>query len=197
MGFATLFINLLKITVDFFSFFSQPSKKACFFFGHLGCVFSLRPGCHYEIPRCQNELLPPEQEWMAWNMCSTLSLNPKLMVLLRWCSFFFIYLTTDIHLIVHDLSVICPSTVVSQCLKSTFFGSFATHWDKNQFLIQKLPRIWCLKMWILWKVRLWKCEFCEKWDLENVNYVKNENLKLWILSKMRFWKCEFCEKWHF
>ena len=64
-GFATLFINLLKITVDFFSFFSQPSKKACFFFGHLGCVFSLRPGCHYEIPRCQNELLPPEQEWMA------------------------------------------------------------------------------------------------------------------------------------
>ena len=29
---------------------------------------------------------------------------------LRWCSFFFIYLTTDIHLIVHDLSVICPST---------------------------------------------------------------------------------------
>ena len=105
-----MFINLLKITVDFFSFFSQPSKKACFFFGHLGCVFSLRPGCHYEIPRCQNELLPPEQEWMAWNMCSTLSLNPKLMVLLRWCSFFFIYLTTDIHLIVHDLSVICPST---------------------------------------------------------------------------------------
>ena len=49
-------------------------------------------------------------QWMAWNMCSTLSLNPKLMALLRWCSFFFIYLTTDIHLIVHDLSVICPST---------------------------------------------------------------------------------------
>ena len=60
-------------------------------------------------------------------------------------------------------------------------------------------------MWILWKMRLWKCEFCEKWDFENMNFVKNETLKmwilwkmrlwkLWILSKMRFSKCEFLEK---
>ena len=43
-----------------------------------------------------------------------------------------------------------------------------------------------------------KYEFCEKWDLQNVNFVKNETLKLWILSKTRFTKCEFCEfsdKW--
>ena len=59
------------------------------------------------------------------------------------------------------------------------------------------------------------CEFCEKWDFENVIFVKNETLKIgkwgfenvnfvendilkmWILSKMRFWKYEFCEKWDF
>ena len=27
-------------------------------------------------------------------------------------------------------------------------------------------------MWILWKMWFWKCEFCEKWDFENVNFVK-------------------------
>ena len=26
------------------------------------------------------------------------------------------------------------------------------------------------KMWILWKIRLWKCEFCEKWEFQNVNF---------------------------
>ena len=52
-------------------------------------------------------------------------------------------------------------------------------------------------MWILWKISFWKCEFCQKWDFENVNFVKNETLKLWILWKVRLWKCEFCEKWDF
>ena len=42
-----------------------------------------------------------------------------------------------------------------------------------------------------------KCELCEKWDFENVNFVKNEILKMWILWKIRFWKCEFWEKWDF
>ena len=42
-----------------------------------------------------------------------------------------------------------------------------------------------------------KCEFCEKWEFEIVNFVKNEVLKMWILWKMRFWKCDFCEKWDF
>ena len=42
-----------------------------------------------------------------------------------------------------------------------------------------------------------KCEFCEKWDFENVNFVKNEILKMWILGKLWFWNCEFCEKWDF
>ena len=27
---------------------------------------------------------------------------------------------------------------------------------QNSTFFQKLPRIWCLKMWILWKMRLWK-----------------------------------------
>ena len=31
-----------------------------------------------------------------------------------------------------------------------------------------------LKMWILWKMRHWKCELRKKWDNENVNFVKNE-----------------------
>ena len=39
-----------------------------------------------------------------------------------------------------------------------------------------------------------KCEFCEKWEFKNVNFVNNETLKLWILWKMRFWKCEFLDK---
>ena len=66
---------------------------------------------------------------------------------------------------------------------------------KNHLFIQKFHRIWFLwkkglwKAWILWKMRLWKYEFCEKWDFENVNFVKNEILKTWILRKMRlkFW----------
>ena len=52
-------------------------------------------------------------------------------------------------------------------------------------------------MWILWKMKLWKCDFCENWSFENVNFVKNETLKLWILWKMRLWNYEFCQKWDF
>ena len=44
------------------------------------------------------------------------------------------------------------------------------------------------------KLGVWKCEFFEKWDFENVIFLKNETLKMWILWKMRRWKCEFCEK---
>ena len=67
-----------------------------------------------------------------------------------------------------------------------------------------------LKMWILWKIRLWNCKLCEKWDFKNVNFViieisktrilwklgflKSDFLKMWIFQKMRNWKCEFCEK---
>jgi len=45
------------------------------------------------------------------------------------------------------------------------------------------------------KLKCWDCKFREKWDIENVNFAKNETLKMWILSKMRLWNCEFCEKW--
>ena len=45
-----------------------------------------------------------------------------------------------------------------------------------------------LKMWILWKIRLWKCDF------ENVNFMKIETLKMWILGKMIFSKCEFLDE---
>ena len=36
-------------------------------------------------------------------------------------------------------------------------------------------------MWILWKMRLWKCEFSEKCRIENVNFVRNEIFKMWII----------------
>ena len=49
----------------------------------------------------------------------------------------------------------------------------------------------------MWKLRLWKCEFCENWDFGNVNFVKIEILEMWILSKMRHRKCEFRGKWDF
>ena len=61
-----------------------------------------------------------------------------------------------------------------------------THWGKTQLFIQKILGI-----------SFEKCECCEKWDFENVNFVNNESLKLWISWKIRFWKCEFCEKWCF
>ena len=31
---------------------------------------------------------------------------------------------------------------------------------------------------------LGKCEFCEEWDLENVNFVKNETLNMWIFGQI-------------
>ena len=49
-------------------------------------------------------------------------------------------------------------------------------------------------MWISWKMILWKCEFCEKWDFEIVNFVKNEIFKLRILWKLWFPNCEFLDE---
>ena len=71
--------------------------------------------------------------------------------------------------------------------KTTFYPEIPKNLVKNEVL----------KMWILTKMRFWKCEFCQKWGFENVNFVKNEILKMWILWKMRLWKCEFCQKWDF
>ena len=48
-----------------------------------------------------------------------------------------------------------------------------------------------LKMWILWKIGLWNCEFYEKLGFENVNFVNNEILKLRFLWKVRFSNCDF------
>ena len=41
---------------------------------------------------------------------------------------------------------------------------------KNQLFIQKFTKFDTWKMWILWKMRVSKCEFCDKWDVENVNF---------------------------
>ena len=57
-----------------------------------------------------------------------------------------------------------------------------TTWGKTQLFIQKFLRNWCLKnvnfvkneilkMWILWKMRLWNCDF-----------VSNAIFKMWIFG---------------
>ena len=48
-------------------------------------------------------------------------------------------------------------------------------------------------MWILWKLRFWKCDFCKKKKCD----WKFAILKMWILWKLWFWKCYFCEKCDF
>ena len=51
--------------------------------------------------------------------------------------------------------------------------NFYTLGQKTTFYLEitntKNFHVW--KMWILWKLRLWKCELCEKWNFENVNFV--------------------------
>ena len=91
---------------------------------------------------------------------------------------------------------------------SEFDDKYATG-AKSNFLSRYFLEFDVWKMWIFGKMRLWKCEFCEKWDFESVNFVKNDILKMWILSKiwlwksefflsnMRLWKCEFCQQWDF
>ena len=64
---------------------------------------------------------------------------------------------------------------------------------KANFLSRNYQEFAVWKMWILWKMRLWDCEFCEKWDIEIMNFEKNETLKMWILWNTRLQKCEFCE----
>ena len=86
-------------------------------------------------------------------------------------------------------------------VKSSLFGGcgkiiiiFEICQAKINFLTRNYQEFDVCKMWILWKMRLGNCEFCENCDFENVNFVNNETLKMWILLKMRLWKCEFCEK---
>ena len=71
------------------------------------------------------------------------------------------------------------SKYILTCFRFTNF--FKTLWKRN------FGENHTLKMWILWKNRYQKCEFC--W--------KNHFLKLWILWKNRYQKCEFCWKSHF
>ena len=49
-------------------------------------------------------------------------------------------------------------------------------------------------MWILWKLRFLKREFCEKWDFRNVTFMKIRILEMWILQKLGFSICEFLDK---
>ena len=44
---------------------------------------------------------------------------------------------------------------------------------KTNFLSRNYQEFDVWKMWILWKMRLWKCEFYEKGDFQNVNVWTN------------------------
>ena len=72
---------------------------------------------------------------------------------------------------------------ISRCLYLKLLGILTG--EKNNFLSKNYQEFDVRKMWILWKMRLWKCEYYEKIDFENVNLVKIETLKMWILYKMR------------
>ena len=50
-------------------------------------------------------------------------------------------------------------------------------------------------MWVLWKMRLCKCDFCQKWGFENVNFVKNYHFEIVeFLDKFRIF-AQVCAKW--
>ena len=68
---------------------------------------------------------------------------------------------------------------------------------KTNILSRNYQEFYVWKMWILWKMIFSKSEFCEKWEFENVDFVKNEIFQRWILWKIIFSKSEFCEKWYF
>ena len=59
---------------------------------------------------------------------------------------------------------------------------------KMNFLSRNYQEFEVWKMWILWKMRLQKCEFCEKWDFRKVNFVKTGIFNLWIYGK----NVDFC-----
>ena len=63
---------------------------------------------------------------------------------------------------------------------------------KTSFLSRNYQEFDAWKMWILWKMRLWKCEFCEKWDFKNVNFVKN-----WDFKNVNFGKNDISGMWIF
>ena len=78
------------------------------------------------------------------------------------------------------VEVLPTRTVFLKLFKIDHTGS------KTNFLARNYQEFDAWKMWIVRKMRFWNCEFCEKWNFKNVNFVKNETLK----------KCEFCEKWN-
>ena len=54
--------------------------------------------------------------------------------------------------------------------------------ERNNHEISTMgPEIVNCELWILWKLRFQKCEFCEKWDFRNVNFVEIEISEMWIL----------------
>ena len=63
--------------------------------------------------------------------------------------------------------------------------NFEKKWD---FEIVNSVKNETLKMWILWKITLWKSEFFGKWGFEIGIFMKNDALKLWFFG----WIEDFC-----
>ena len=83
--------------------------------------------------------------------------------------------------------------IMGSKLGASLLHSTLSYWGKNNFLSRNYQEFNVWKMWILWKMRFWncefcktwdfkKCEFCEKWDFENVNLIKNEIFQMWIFG---------------
>ena len=91
-------------------------------------------------------------------------------------------LTTTLFMGIFTASVHLAKSALSElwCEKLTR----CPRWGKPQLFIQKTLDFGVWKMWILWKLRFCKCEFCEKCEFENVNFVKIEIFKLRYLDKM-------------
>ena len=73
------------------------------------------------------------------------------------------------------------STFLNSVWKSLKNSHFDTLGQKPTFY-SEIPLILIVfKIWILWRLRFQKCEFCENWDFKIVNFVKKEIAERWIL----------------
>ena len=60
----------------------------------------------------------------------------------------------------------------------TWMITYYPHWGKNPLFIQKFPWFDVSKMWILWKMRFQKGEFCEKLGFSKCEFLD----KMWIFG---------------
>ena len=98
------------------------------------------------------------------------------------------------------ISIFAPKFTFSSF--SFFRENSSTHWGKIPLFIHICLGIWCLnnvnivkneilKMWILWKMWFWKCEFCQKYFFFLLTcHGSSANLALWPpMIRFANWRC--------